>query len=247
MLPVIRIAALLMVSFACAAQEVPRPPCGAGATSPAYAAAGASPSVATWKSLRWEAAPGCLPWPAGHYRLIVGLAGRFRHAGGGEALRTRFGAISAMRGVRYWSASDDAWRVLIEDASALEGPERGKRRSDFAPRELKGGATLYFLERDNRSGEVVYRMHVLEAGASRLVVATENVTPVRALGFTVFPPGALRAAYFVQRVDAQTWSFYGLSATSDEASALSGLSEASYVNRATALYRHFTGDGARTP
>jgi len=236
-----------MVSLACAAQEAPRPPCSVGPTLPAFAAPGEAPTVATWKSLRWEPPPGCLPWPAGHYRLIVALAGRFHHAGGGEVLRARFGAISAMRGVRYWSVSDDAWRVLIEDASALEGPEAGKRRGDFAPQALKGGATLYFLERDNRSGDVVYRMRVLEAEASRLVVATENVTPVRALGFTIFPPGALRAAYFVQRVDAETWSFYGLSATSDEASALSGLSEASYVNRATALYRHFTGDGARTP
>jgi hypothetical protein len=57
----------------------------------------------------------------------------------------------------------------------------------------------------------------------------------------LFPPGSLRAAYFVQLLNSDKWGFYGLSITSENASALTGLSEASYVNRATALYQHFTG------
>jgi len=116
MLAVTRIAALLMVSLACAAQEVPRPPCGAGTTSPAYAAVGVAPSVATWKSVRWEAAPGCLPWPAAQYRLIVALAGRFRHAGGGEALRTRFGEETADHWQR-WAAERDLPIVALRPPS----------------------------------------------------------------------------------------------------------------------------------
>jgi hypothetical protein len=81
---------------------------------------------------------------------------------------------------------------------------------------------------------------VLEAGANRVVVTTENATPVRRFGLTLFPPHSLRAAYFVQRRDFDVWTFYGLSANGEEASALASSSEASYVNRATALYRHFT-------
>jgi hypothetical protein len=163
-----------------------------------------------------------------------------RHEGDGKALLGRFGAISAMRGIRYWSVTEGDWRVLIEDAFAVDVPGSMQRRPDFAPQDMTSGAQLYFVERDNRSGLVTYRMRVLEAGRDRISITTENVTPVRALGFTLFPPGSLRAAYVVQRADSRTWSFYGLSTTGEDASMLAGLSESSYVNRATALYGYFS-------
>lgn len=219
--------------------SAPRVPCERERPVPAYAGVGEPPNVQTWKSPRW-AVPACLPWPHAQFRLVVALAARFRHEGDGKALLARFGAISAMRGIRYWSVTDGDWRVLIEDAFAVDGPGSMQRRPDFAPREMASGAELYFVERDNRSGLVTYRMHVLEAGADRITIATENVTPVRALGFTLFPPGALRAAYLAQRTDPATWRFYGLSTTGEDASMLAGLSASSYVNRATALYRYFT-------
>src|SRR5690348_6072057 len=227
----------LVVSLTCGAQDFPRPPCDASVPAPDYPAAADAPTVATWQNVRWEP-PRCLPWAPAKLRLIVALAGTFRHAGDGEALLARFGAISSMRGVRYWSVSERAWRVLIEDAFASDAA--GRRRPDFAPRELRPGAELHFVERDNRSGVVTYRLRVLEAGSVSIAIATENVTPVRAFGLTVFPPGSLAAAYFIRRRDAQSWTFYALSTTSDEASALTGVSKASDVNRVTALYRYFT-------
>jgi hypothetical protein len=149
-----------------------------------------------------------------------------------------------MRGLPYWSVTEAAWRVLITDAFALEGPEPSRRRPDFKPQEMRPGTELYFAEQDNRSGLVVYRMNVLEAAANRMVITTENVSAVRAYGLTLFPPGTLRAAYFAQRRDSDSWTFYGLSVTGQQASSLASMSEASYINRATALYRHFTAQGA---
>jgi len=67
-------------------------------------------------------------------------------------------------------------------------------------------------------------MHVLEAGPERIVVETQNVSAVRSL-LTLFPPGALRGASFIERQETGVW--------------LATLSPASYVNRAAALYRHF--------
>jgi hypothetical protein len=193
------------------------------------------------EAARW-APPSCLPWPVAQYRLLVAAAGTFGHTGDAAALLARFGAVSAKKGLRYWSVSDRSWQVLVEDAAALAGPEPGRRRADFSVAEMKPGAELFYEERDNRSaGPVTYRMRVLEAGAQRTVIETQNESPVRKLMVTLFPPGTLRAAYFLERREASTWALYLLSATGAEASALAASAEESYVNRATALYRHYTG------
>jgi hypothetical protein len=211
---------------------------------------GAAPSVRTWTNdaERWTP-PACMRWPSGQFKLIVALAGSFRHTGDAQTLLARFGAISTMRGLLYWSVSDKAWRVLITDAAALVGPDAARRRPDFTLAEMKGDTDLFFEEQDSRSsGPVVYRLRVLEVSANRIVIETENVSPVRAFLVTLFPPGSLRAAYFLERREPGTWAFYGLSSTSKEASALATVSEASYVNRAAALYRHFIGvPGDRDP
>jgi hypothetical protein len=138
--------------------------------------------------------------------------------------------------------TDKAWRELITDAAALAGPDSRSRRPDFSPAELKPGATVFFEQKEGRSsGPVVYRLHVLEARSERLVIGTENVTPVRAFLVTLFPPGTLRATYLLERRGPGVWTFYGISSTTTEASDLASVSPPSYVNRAAALYRHFAG------
>ena len=217
----------------------PSAPCDGETPVPPYAGIGKPPNVRTWKAVPWKA-PRCLPWGEERYRLIVALAARFAYRGEAVGLLERFGAISRMTGMRYWSVTDQAWRVLIEDAFAAAGPSVSQRRPDFVAREMQSGVKLYLVERDNRSGTVLYSMQVLEARADRIAITTENVTPVRALGFTLFPPASLRAAHFVQRRDKDAWDFYGLSTSGEKASVLAVVSAASYVNRATALYSHFT-------
>jgi len=240
--------ALMALAFSAAfpvaqsADVEPRVPCNGARPAPAYAPVGAAPNVQSWKNPSWQA-PSCLPWPRDRLRLVVGIAGRFLHKGDSSSLLGRFGAISLMRGIRYWSVTEGAWRVLITDAFALKGPDPSLRRPDFKPQEMRPGTVQYFAEQDNRSGLVVYQLKVLEAAANRIVITTENASPVRAYGFTLFPPGTLRAAYLVQRHDSESWAFYGLSVTGEQASGLASMSEASYINRATALYRHFRGKG----
>jgi hypothetical protein len=228
-----------------AAQDEPRPPCNGADVRPAYAPPGAPPAVGVWSkeaAARWKP-PACVGWPSSQrYSLIVALAGQFRHEGDAEKLLARFGAVSTMCGLRYWSETDKDWRVLINDAAALKGPDVNQRRPDFNPGELKDGAELYFAQDDTRSsGIVLYRMRVLERRPHRIVIETVNVGRVRSLFVTLFPPGSLRAIYFLERRESGVWSFYGLSGTGQEASALAGGHEASYVNRAVALYRFLVG------
>jgi len=227
------------------AQDEPRPPCAGGLAYPAHAPVGTTPAVAVWSkenAARWMPLT-CVGWPASQrFKVVVALAGNFRHDGSADDLLARFGAVSIMRGLRYWSVTDKAWRTLITDSTAVDGPDAKQRRPDFNPDELKSGADFFFAQDDSRStGFPVYRMRVLEQGPFRIVVETENVTPVRVLIVTLFPPGSLRATYILERHGPGVWGIYGLSGTGEEASALAGGHEASYVNRAVALYRYFTG------
>ncbi len=235
------------------AQDEPRPPCAGAISSPVHAPVGTTPAVAVWLKgdvARWMPLT-CVGWPASQrFKVVVALAGNFRHDGNADDLLARFGAVSIMRGLRYWSVTDKAWRTLITDSSAVNGPDAKQRRADFNPDELKSGADFFFAQNDSRSsGFPVYLMRVLEQGPLRIVVETENVTPVRVFFVTLFPPGSLRATYILERRRPGVWGFYGLSGTGEEASVLAGGHEASYINRAVALYRFFTSvpDDAEPP
>lgn len=216
----------------------PRPPCGDSDQVPPYGDAN-DPAIESWSKLEW-AAPKCLSWSDSRYKFVIAIAGRIE-ASDARAVLSRLGAVSTSRGLLYWSVTESAWRVLIKDAAALSSAQ-GVQREDFAPAELREGATLHFVEHDNRSAEpVTYAMHVLESKPGRVLIETENVTPIKALLTTPFPPGTLRTAYILTRIDAHTWGFYVISAATERASGLVSLARTSYENRARALFAHFAG------
>ena len=237
----LRVAALaIIVSLDAwsAGDTQPQLPCDGATPAPAYAPADGDPALETWGGIDWRAAA-CLGWPASHYRFVIAVAGRV-DATGDEELRRRLGAISAMKGLRYWSVTENGLRVLIKDAAAMSGAE-GTKRDDFAPSDVRTGAVLYFMEEDNRSSEpVTYRMRILEATADRIVADTENVTPIKSF-VTLFPPGTFRAAYLMTRIDARSWNLYAISAATEKASGMVSLGKESYANRARALFGYFAG------
>jgi len=224
----------------------PVPPCDSSPV-PAHAAIGELPVPLTWKNLEWKA-PACLgEWP-GRYRFVIALAGRLGKASEPELL-AKLGAVSGNRGVRYFSVTENAWRELIHDASALSGPDPATRRADFTAKEIASGTPLYFVEEDNRSSKpVVYQMRALEVTPSRIVVQTSNVTPIESFMLTLFPPYTLLTAYVFTRLESGEWGLYAMSASTREASGMVSLATASYVNRAKALFGHLAGiDPSVTP
>ena len=238
---------LLACSSGLLAQDAPQPPC-AGPPQPPYAESGAQPNFHVWGQIRLAAwiPPQCMGWADATHDLVVALAGTFSYAGNANELLNRFGAVSAMRGIRYWSVTDKAWRELVTEAVALEGPDTKLRRRDFSASEMTAGVDLFFAQRDSRSsGAVIYRMRVQEVDADHLVLDVENVSRVRAfMVMTAFKPGGMKSLYFLDRRAGGNWGFYILlSANSVYAEG----NEASFINRAAASYRHFIGvptDGA---
>ena len=223
--------------------EGPRPPCDATPV-PDYAAVDAPPAVqvisgadlAAWKP------PSCLGWAAKDDGVLVALSGRFAYKGGIDDLLKRFGAISALKNLQYWSVTDGGWRTLITSASALDAPESGHSRADFSLAEMKSGHDLYFAQQDNRtSEEVVYRMQIRDLSQNRFVVAVENVTPVRSYMLTLFDPGDLLSVHFIEQQSPGVFRYYGLAFAGESLASSIALPQASYVNRALALYGHLSG------
>jgi hypothetical protein len=237
-------ASLLLSDAGAAAADGPRPPCGA-APQPAYADPGGQPNVQAWTGgdlgPNWRP-PDCVGWASPGFDVLVALAGSFTDRGTAQDLLARFGGISRMTAIRYWSVTDQAWDPLVTSATALRGPDLGQRRPDFAPAEMTAGATLFFAQSDNRSsGAVVYRLLIRELRPNRVVIATENVTAVRKLILTLFAPGELESTYFLERRSPGVWTYYSLSRTSPDANPLARGHAASYLNRAVALFRYVAG------
>jgi hypothetical protein len=187
--------------------------------------------------------PACTGFTAKGDGVLVAIAGSFPFTASADDLLARFGAVSALKGLKYWSVTEGGWRTLITSATALEGPKVDRPRSDFTLAEMRSGADLYFAQSENRAGgDVVYRMRVQDFGPNRFVVRIENASPVSRYLVTLFNPGDLASVHFLQRTGPGVWGYYGLAWAEDSLVSRLAVPEASYLNRALALYRHFLGE-----
>jgi hypothetical protein len=171
----------------------------------------------------------------------VTTTARFRHATEAEGLLRRIGAISDLTGMRYWSTTHKRWQTLVVDAYALTGLRPDQRRGNFTPDEMKENSVLYFEQADNLSGKAVYRMHIAQASAGRVVVDIENVTTMRYLFIPIFHPGETQSICFLDRESDSVWRYYSIVRIGKGANRLISGNESSAVNRAVAFYRYLVG------
>ena len=203
-----------------------------------------SPVVKFWSESEfgrdWRP-PACTGWAEVGFSTLITTVARFRYTAGAEALLRHIGATSELSGMRYWSTTHQQWKTLIVSAHALTGSQPGRRRQDFTPGEMKQGKMLYFEQADNLSGATIYRMHVTEASADRLVFDVENVSTMRYLFVTLFHPGEMQSIYFLNRESENIWRYYSIARTGRNASRLATGHESSSINRAVAFYRSLVG------
>jgi hypothetical protein len=220
----------------------PQPPCG-GAANPAYGQVDGPPSVAIWshadlKRDGWQPPP-CLGWQ-GDSRLAAALAARFRSPLSLDALTERLAAVSHHAAIRYWSATRGEWRPLSTESWALDRPDAGARRRDPQAAELTAGRDLYYAEDAETGGRAIWRLRVVERTADRLVVSSENVTPIKVALVTMFEPGALQVATLLQR-EGDAWALYEITRAGAGSSSLVAGYGSSYLNRLEAMRRHLAG------
>jgi hypothetical protein len=226
------------------AQPAPQPPCGTDPIPP-YPGLDSPPAVKFWSESdfgRDWMPPACTGWSAAGFSTLITTAARFRYTSGAEALLRHIGAVSDLRGMRYWSTTHKQWQTLIVDAYALTGsPPPIARRQDFTADEMKPGKVLYLEQADNLSGAATYRMHIAEASADRLVFDVENVGTMRYFFVTLFHPGEMQSVYFLDRESDDVWRYYSITRTGPNASRLATGHPSSSINRAVAFYRSLVG------
>ena len=225
--------------------SAPQPPCG-GDVFPVYPEVDHAPAVEVWGreglGAKWIPPP-CTGWKDPGFATLVATAGRFRFPSGADGLLRRIGAISELRGVRYWSTTHQHWQTLIASAFALTGAAGSPHRKDFLAEELAPGRSLYFEQEDNLTGKATYQLRVLSISPERMVFDTENITTMRYLFVPIFHPGEVQTIYFLDREQGDIWRCYSMTRTGPKASSLATGAghEASSINRAVALYRHLAG------
>jgi hypothetical protein len=235
-----RFLAFLTVMLCCGvAAAQPRVPCGGSDAAPAYPGVEERPAVFIWRDVLW-APPLCLgTWPAGRAAVVVGFAARFRHDGPVETLVSRFGAVSRLTTVRYWSVTDKKWQLLFVKAQALDA---GQPRADFGLGDLVTGREVRFEQRDNRLPvTTVQALTVRVREPGKLQVEVRNAEPVELVFVDVAKPGDIRTSHLFEREGPGLWRYYSITRVTAAPKLLGGGNDASWINRAAALYRHVAG------
>jgi hypothetical protein len=229
-----------------AAVAGPQPPCeGAiGTPSPAYGPLDGLPAAGAWRSadLRREGwqPPACLGWQ-GDSRIIAALATRFHSPLSLGAMAERLTAVSGHPSIRFWAAGLREWLPLVVDAWVVDGPNGGMRLSDPSRQALMPGHEFYYTEVMEVIGQVVFRVRVLEHTRDRLVLATENVTPIRAAVVTLFEPGALQIGSFLDHEEPDDWKLYEITRAAAASNFMVAGYPSSYLNRLDAMRRYIVG------
>lgn len=231
----------LLVLLGAAAQGAPAL-CGNAAPAP-YPARGLPPQVAIWSASQPQlgAGPLCAGLRTRDFALLVGVTGRFASAASAEALLARVGAVSALKGVTYWSQHDRRREVLITDAVALDGLVKPRRRADFSSAELAAGQPLYFEQHDNRATTaVIYQLRVRELAPTGWSVSLENASAVKVFLATLFEPGDVQTVISVQQIAPGEWGYRSLTGLRRVGVGQVDSFGASYVNRALAMFEHLS-------
>ena len=133
------------------------------------------------------------------------------------------------------------WRPLVERSWTVSGPDAAAQRPDPSAAELTKGRDFYYAEDAEIGGRAVWRLHVVERSDSRIVLTSENLTPIRIAVMTIFEPGSLQVATVLQRSSADVSDLYEITrASADSSSFVSGYGS-SYLNRLDAMRRHLAG------
>jgi hypothetical protein len=240
---------LFVLPLANADAAGPMPPCG-GPAFPAYPAEQAAPQLGIWTSSDlhkdgWQPAP-CLGW-GGDSRLVVALSSTLRSSLTLDQLLQRLTAISAYPSVKYWSTTKSQWRPLASEAGMVAGPQGAAAVADPAAADLTAGRDFYYFENGEIGGRTIHRLRIVEHTADRAVIASENVSPIRIAIVTVFEPGSLQLATYIERAGPDLWRLYQITRVGTASNSLAGNYTSSYANRLEALRRHLAGlqtDGA---
>jgi hypothetical protein len=237
------VAAAVACGVAMGSERPGEPACLGGGVAPRFAPLNAPP-IAQAAGVSDGAAP-----PAGascfektdSAATWITVASLVQSSSGQNTFIERFGSISTLLTVQYWSTTDHKWRPLVSSASAIVSANSVVPRADYSLAELVTGQDRYYSMTDTRSGRaVIYRMRFWQSPLTELVVEVTNVDAIKQWGITLYAPGGVDALYVLKKQSADLWAYYSITRLLPHSFLAEG-HDKSYINRAVALYRHIVG------
>lgn len=183
------------------------------APAPAYPAPDRPPLVHTWlvDGRQDGPAPDCTGLRGRDPELLVRVVGCYAATGDLAGQLLRLGAVSALKGMSYWSFTDRKRLTLIGEAHAVDSVLQPRPRADFSLAELQRGEELYFLQRDNRSSALVpYGLRLLSTGPDTALLRVENVGEIKMLGLTLLAPREVQWAVTLERLGGGRFGYRSL-------------------------------------
>jgi len=232
----------LLLTWPClAADRAPQPPCGGSAVWPPFTPPGRPPATQSWNEselqrLGWSP-PDCLGWRPERTKLVAALAGEFVSTEPLDRLLDRFGDFSSYKSIQYWSVTRQQWQPLVTAAGLLG---RAPPATNLAAADFKPGASYNYFEQ-GRLGTTNYLMTVRERSGDRVVLISQNTTPITTFLGTLFEPGALEAAMILDRHGPDRWGCWQATRAGVGSGMLATSSPESYVNRLSALFGYIAG------
>ena len=155
-----------------------------------------------------------------------------------EDIIRRFGAISELLDVQYWSTFDHGWRPMVSTAFAVASAGADQARADYSSTELAGISRYYRVTDTRTNVPVSYRMVVHPSPNGQILVETSNVDPITKWGITLYRPDGVHTVYILSERSPGVWAYYSITRGVPASFLAKGHAE-SYINRAVALYRHY--------
>jgi len=215
-------------------------PCSYGDINPAYPALNAPPAVQAYDAGTNAAAPSGANCFSDHDRAAIWItvASVIQTPLSPDDFIKRFGAVSQLRGVQYWSTTDQAWRPMAATAFAVNTADTDQPRADYSPAELLGISRYYRVTDTRTYLPIEYRLEVRPSPHGHVLVETSNVDPIKKWGITLYKTDGIHTFYFLNERSPGIWSYYSITRVVP-ATFLAKGHEESYINRAVALYRHY--------
>ena len=215
------------------------PACSAAAIHPAFPPVNATPAVevADANNAAPPSGANCFA-DSNKGATWITVSSTLRTALSPEAILQRFGAISELQTVQYWSTTDQAWRPLVSAAFAVTSTDSDQPRADYGSAELVGSRRFYRVTDTRTHDPVNYSLEIHPAPHGQILAETTNIDPIKKWGITLYSRDGLHTLYFLNERSPGVWSYYSITRVVP-ATFLARGHEKSYVNRAIALYRHY--------
>ncbi len=237
------LAAALTSVVAIASNRPAQPACLSSGVPPVFAPLNAPPITQATRVSGGGARPAgasCFEKPDSAATWIT-VASILQTSNSQNAFIERFGTISGLSAVRYWSTTEQKWRPLVSSASAIAAANSTLPRADYSLAELVTGEDRYYSVTDSRTGRAVtYRLRLWENQPTGVVVESANVDAIRQWGITLYAPGGLHTLYFLKKQSPDVWAYYSITRLLPNSLLAEG-HDKSFINRAVALYRHIVG------